>query len=120
MTGKKLVVAVVGPCTSGKSTLVEALREAGYTARHIAQEHSYVPDMWQRFRQSDVLIYLDVQIEAARQRRQISWGEERLDTQRSRLAHARQHADLYVDTTSMTAREVLLTVLSLLGKLESG
>ncbi|MBP9503378.1 MAG: hypothetical protein KBF17_14555, partial [Candidatus Promineofilum sp.] len=43
-----LRVAVVGPCASGKSTLVAALRAAGYDARHPAQEHSFVKDMWRR------------------------------------------------------------------------
>jgi hypothetical protein len=52
------LIAAVGPCTSGKSTLVRALRERGYNAREVVQEHSYVPAMWQVFAQPDILIYL--------------------------------------------------------------
>jgi hypothetical protein len=109
-----LTVAVVGPCTAGKSTLVGALREAGYNARHVAQEHSYVSDMWQRFVDPDVLIYLDVSYETARQRRRISWGPEWLTVQRRRLAHARQHCDLYLATDNLTAESVRAQVLEFL------
>ena len=56
----RLIIGVVGPCAAGKTTLVAALREMGYNVRHIAQEHSYVPYMWQRLAKPDLLIYLDV------------------------------------------------------------
>jgi hypothetical protein len=105
---------VVGPCTAGKSTLVDALREAGFNARHVAQEHSYVPDMWQQFVRPDVLIYLDVSYQTARQRRRISWGPEWLAVQRRRLAHARQHCDLYIPTDYQTAEAILAQVLDFL------
>jgi chloramphenicol 3-O-phosphotransferase len=113
--GKPLRVAVVGPCASGKSTLVEALREAGYDARHPAQEHSYVKDMWQRLVDPDALIYLDLSHAAYRQRRpKDDAGPGYLEMQRERLAHARAHADVVVDTTGMTVeavRELVLTEL---------
>ncbi len=102
-----LRVAVVGPCASGKSTLVAALLAAGYDARHPAQEHSYVPDMWQRLVEPDVLIYLDLSHAAYRARRpHDDAGPDYLDMQRARLAHARAHADVVVDTSGMTAAEV--------------
>lgn len=102
-----LRVAVVGPCASGKSTLIAALRAAGYDARHPAQEHSYVPDMWRRLVNPDVLIYLDLSHEAYRARRpHDDAGPEYLDMQRRRLAHARAHADLILDTSQMTSEEV--------------
>lgn len=102
-----LRVAVVGPCVSGKSELVAALRGAGYETRHVAQEHSYVPEMWQRISKPDLLIYLDVGYEAAKARRPyIDWGPARLDEQAQRLAHAREHCDLYVDTSALTREEV--------------
>lgn len=110
-----LRVAVVGPCASGKSTLVTALQAAGYDARHPAQEHSYVPDMWQRRVAPDVLIYLDLSHEAYRQRRpKDDAGPEYLEMQRGRLAHAREHADLVVDTSDMTAEAVSAYVLDVL------
>lgn len=102
-----LRIAVVGPCVSGKSELTGALREAGYETRHVAQEHSYVPAMWQRMSRPDLLIYLDVNYETAKARRPyIDWGPERLEEQERRLAHAREHCDLYIDTSTLTREEV--------------
>ena len=66
---KPPLIAIVGPCASGKTLLVQALKERGYNAREVRQEHSYVPTMWQRITQPDVLIYLDVSEEIALKRR---------------------------------------------------
>lgn len=111
----ELRVAVVGPCVSGKSELVETLRENGYEARHVAQEHSYVPAMWERISKPDVLIFLDVDYAAAKARRpNITWGPERLQDQAARLRHAREHCDLYVDTSGLTVEEVRKRVLGFL------
>jgi nicotinamide riboside kinase len=109
-----LRVAVVGPCAAGKSTLIARLREAGYEGRHVAQEHSYVQDMWQRITKPDVLIYLDVTYEAQGQRRRVTWGPDWLAKQTARLAHARQHCDLYIATDSLTVDEVAAQVLTFL------
>jgi len=107
-----LRVAVVGPCTSGKSTLVHALRDAGYEARMPAQEHSYVPYMWQRITKPDVLIFLDVDYEHAIARRpRFSGGPQRLAEQAVRLEHAREHCDLYLDTNGLTVAEIQEKVL---------
>lgn len=108
------VIAVVGPCTSGKTTLVDALRERDFSARHVAQEHSYVPDMWQRIARPDLLVYLDVSYEAACRRRNVTWGPERLAIQAERLRHARAHCDLYFDTDSLAPHEILAQVLALI------
>ncbi|MDX1686944.1 MAG: hypothetical protein R3248_03085 [Candidatus Promineifilaceae bacterium] len=110
-----LRVAVVGPCVSGKSEVVAALRAAGYDARHVVQEHSYAPRMWQQISRPDVLVFLDVDYQAARARRPtITWGPERLEEQAGRLAHARDHCDLYVDTSPLSVEEVQNRVLSFL------
>lgn len=106
-----LVIGVVGPCGAGKSTLVRALRELGFDARHIAQEHSYVPDMWARLVRPDVLVFLDASFPTCTQRRQLHWREEDYQEQQRRLAHARQHADLYIQTDHLTPKEVLQRVL---------
>ena len=111
---RPLKVAVVGPCTAGKSTLVTALNEAGYDAHHVAQEHSYIPDLWKQFTKPDVLVYLDVTYPAAQQRRAISWGPERLEEEAIRLAHAREHCDLYVPTDDLSREQVLSQVIALL------
>ncbi len=58
-----MLIGVVGPCGAGKSSLVAGLKAEGFLVRHIAQEHSYVPDMWKRLSNPDILIYLDVSYE---------------------------------------------------------
>jgi thymidylate kinase len=108
-----LRVAVVGPCSAGKSTLIPLLAAAGHEARQPAQEHSFVPDMWQRITKPDILIYLDVSYRVARLRRPyIDGGPQRLAEQHLRLAHARRHCDFYLDTSDATPGEVHQAVLS--------
>ena len=110
-----LRIAVVGPCAAGKSTLVSVLRKAGYDARHVAQEHSYVPDMWKRVSRPDILVFLDVDLEAIWGRRpRLQLRGDHLAEQRRRLEHARQHCDLYVDTGDMSPAEVEKLVFSFL------
>ncbi len=108
------LIAVVGPCASGKSLLVERLRQRGYNAREVMQEHSYVPAMWQRITNPDMLIYLDVSGEVALRRRPTYATPKRWDALSERLRHARQHADIYLDTDDLTPEEVLDSVLALL------
>ena len=55
---QKILIGVVGSCGAGKSTLIKGLEAQGYACRHIAQEHSYVKDMWRRITHPDLLIYL--------------------------------------------------------------
>jgi chloramphenicol 3-O-phosphotransferase len=79
----------------------------GYEARHPAQEHSYVPDMWRRIRKPDLLIYLDVDYPTMQRRRPFTdGGPQRLATQQHRLRHARQHCDFYLDTSELSPEEV--------------
>jgi cytidylate kinase len=105
------VIGIVGPCSSGKSTLAKALRDHGCTVKEIRQEHAAAPDMWLRLTRPDILIYLDVSPMVAAKREGLSkpsswWQEER----EVRLAHARRHCDLYIDTSSLTSHEVLVRV----------
>jgi len=110
-----LKIGIVGPCSAGKSTLVQGLKQRGYpNARPISQEHSYVPDMWQRITNPDVLIYLDVSYENAQKRRWLNWTPEEYIEQLRRLQHARQYAHLYVDTNPLSVGEVLKEVLKFL------
>jgi hypothetical protein len=104
-------IAVVGPCASGKSELVARLQALGYEARHCAQEHSYVPDMWQRLSRPQVLVYLDASLQSIAQRRRIDYDAAYLEEQRRRLAHARAHCHIYVDTDLLNLRGVLAAVL---------
>ncbi len=111
----KLRIAIVGPCSAGKSTLAPALREMGYVVRQPAQEHSSAPYMWQRLSKPDILLYLDVSYVAARQRKpHIDGGPARLAEQHQRLDHARKHCDLYIDTSDLTPEEVKTAVFDFL------
>lgn len=108
------VLGIVGPCAAGKSTLIAQLAPLGLTAKHIAQEHSFVPTMWARLSSPDILIFLDVSFDESMRRRKQNWGLEDYHEQHRRLAHARQHAHLYLDTTDMDPQMVLERVLEYL------
>jgi chloramphenicol 3-O-phosphotransferase len=105
------VIGVVGPCGAGKSSLATGLKEAGYQVRHIAQEHSYVPDMWKRLTNPDILVYLDVSYENTIRRRKLDWTYAEYNEQLHRLRHARQYADVLIDTNALTVQEVRAAVL---------
>ena len=111
-----LKIAIVGPCSSGKSTLRKSLLAAGYrTVKNPTQEHSYVQDMWQKLTKPDILIYLDVDYPATLIRRpHIDLGEKRVSDQNERLAHAREHADFYIDTSQLSPEEIARQALNFL------
>ena len=111
MTLEKPFIGVVGPCASGKSTLVAALRSKNYHARHIAQEHSYLRDMWKQIADPDFLIYLDVSFDISIMRTGTSWDRRIFEKQVARLEHARSHADLYIQTDELKPQQVLNIVL---------
>jgi RNase adaptor protein for sRNA GlmZ degradation len=109
------IIKVVGVSASGKSTLVQALRQAGYEARPVSQEHSHLPDLWQRFDRALYLIVLDADLAAQQARRpDVPWSAENLAEERSRVAHASAHADLQINTSAMTADQVLAVTLAFL------
>jgi len=109
-----LLIGVVGPCGAGKTTLVRGLQQAGYSARHIAQEHSYVKDMWQRITHPDILIYLEVSYPEATRRRNLNWTHAEFEEQIRRLAHARQQAHLIIVTESLTPLTLIQTAVDFL------
>jgi hypothetical protein len=84
----------------------------GYNAKHIAQEHSFVPDMWMRLAKPDVLIYLDVSYPVSMKRRPLDMTMVDFAEQCTRLEHARQHADLYIFTDELSPKQVLQRVLN--------
>jgi deoxyadenosine/deoxycytidine kinase len=114
---KPLKIGIVGPCGAGKTTLIAGLAAHGYDAHHIAQEHSYVPTMWEKITHPDLLIYLDVSYTQSLQRRRMDWSEAEYRIQLERLSHARQHANLYIDTTSLSIPDVLAITVNYLSKL---
>ncbi len=74
--------------------------------RHIAQEHSYVQTMWQRINPPNWLIFLDVSYAVSMQRKPLNWTEAEYQEEQRRLAHAREHADLYLMTDNLTPEQV--------------
>ena len=111
------VVGIAGPCSSGKSTLVAGLKKHGVNVRHIAQEHSYVKDMWRRLTNPDVLIFLQVSYPIAQKRRKLNWGEKEYETQQYRLRNTLENADFYLDTDKLTPEDILTKVLMFLDEL---
>jgi hypothetical protein len=111
-------ILVVGPCAAGKSTLVTALRELGYDAHASGQEHSEIAMLWQHSH-PDVLIALEVDISAVRDRRGGSWPEWLHDRQVRRLAAASRAADLAIDTTGISPQTVVDRVVAYLQRREA-
>lgn len=106
-SAREVRIGVVGPCGAGKSTLVAGLSNAGWKCSHIAQEHSYVPHMWQRIAAPDYLIFLQASFATCTHRRRLNWQEQDYTEQMRRLAHALQHADLLIETDKLTPEQVL-------------
>lgn len=95
--------------------MVEELLALGYAARACSQEHSDVPTMWLRIQPPDVLIFLDASLAAIRQRtHDDQWSRALWERQQRRLAHARQHCDLLIDTDHLDPNEVLAQIVAFL------
>lgn len=116
--GKRYLIGVVGPCGSGKTTLISGLEKHGYPCRHIAQEHSYVQAMWQIITKPDVLIYLHSSFQTSTSRRNLDWQEKDYNEQLRRLAHAREHAHIMITTDDLLPEEILKMALDSLSNLE--
>jgi hypothetical protein len=98
---------VVGPCASGKSTLVAGLRRLGFEAAACGQEHSEIPTLW-RHTNPDVVVALEVDLATIRERRGVTeWPDWLYDAQRRRLQQAEAVAAIHVDTTLFDADAVL-------------
>jgi hypothetical protein len=107
MTEKLPLIKVVGISASGKSTLVTALRAAGWNARPVSQEHSDVEDLWKQFGFPKVLIFLDNDLAGQAARRpDVEWSSENMAQERERLQHAYEHADLRLNTAHLTGQQV--------------
>lgn len=115
MSSTRPRVGVVGPCKSGKSTLVRGLIENGYQAQQIAQEHSFASRMWQQITPPDVLIYLHSSYERTVERG-LNWTRAEYETQQPRLIHARQNANLELLTDEEAPGKILAKVLGFLAE----
>jgi len=108
------LIGLVGVCAAGKSTITAHLRASGLRAKPIAQEHSYVPDMWKRLTNPDVLVFLDASYPVTIARRNLRWTEKEYQEQQHRLRHARQYADLYLFTDLLSPQQVVEQILQFL------
>jgi adenylate kinase family enzyme len=106
-----MLVIVVGPCGSGKSTLVARLKAQGYRARTVAQEHSHIDELWKHGGMPDALIFLDASPATITRRRQNLFPEWLYTAQIERLRSARAHATLYLHTDRLSPGEVQRQVL---------
>src|SRR5690554_7906905 len=96
MRAQDLLIAVVGNCASGKTTLVGNLKKLGYRAVNVPQEHSDIRRLW-RFKDPDLLVLLSCTYATAKKRRPtFAWTEKQLEVQRHRLRFAREECDLYI------------------------
>jgi deoxyadenosine/deoxycytidine kinase len=111
---KEVRVGIVGPCGAGKTTLINSLRLHSLNAQHIAQEHSFVLDMWQRISKPDILIFLDVSFSISQQRRPLDWQISDFEEQLRRLLHAREYANLLINTDNLSTNQVLNQTLAYL------
>jgi len=111
---ERITIGLVGPCKAGKSVLKSNLSGHDIRVRHIAQEHSYVQNMWQKISNPDHLIFLDVSYETTLQRSNLKWTIEEYQVQQDRLAHARKHANLIIETDDLTPKQVKAIVLEYL------
>ena len=93
------------------------MRRNGWKARAIAQEHSYVPYMWRKITNPDILIYLDASYPSTIQRRKLNWTEAEYQIELERLAHARQHADITIQTDNLDLAGVARTAVRELERL---
>jgi shikimate kinase len=110
-----MAVVVVGPCGSGKSTLVASLLAAGIEARAVAQEHSRIPELWRHLGDPDALIFLDATPPTITARRQNDFPAWLYEKQIRRLASARANATLYLQTDTLSANDVERQTLDHLG-----
>ncbi len=108
-------VVVVGPCASGKTTLVRNLQAMGVDARVSGQEHSAIRNLWQRL-EPDVLIALDLDLETLRERRGSTWPAGLYGIQHARLEGAFDSANALIDTSQTPEAEVLEAAMEVIAR----
>jgi len=66
--------------------------------------------MWRRISNPHVLIYLDVSYENTILRKKLNWTFDEYQEQIRRLTHAREHAQLVINTNPLNEEEVFQQV----------
>ncbi len=102
----KLKIVVIGPCASGKSTLVHSLCDAGFDATVCAQEHSEIPTLWRHY-EPDMVIALTLDLATLRNRRDEDWQDDLLATQMGRLAVGFAAASVVLDTSLLDSEQIM-------------
>lgn len=105
-------VVVVGPCASGKSTLVRNLRNEGIDAFVAGQEHSAIRNLWAK-RDPDIIVALDIDLETLRERRGASWPSNLYRAQHERLSNAFAAATAIIDTGCVPEEVVAARVIEI-------
>lgn len=115
---KGYLVALVGPCGSGKSTIAGMLTREGVPAREVGQEHTAMPYYFLEI-MPRLVVYLEVELEDIRRRKGApDWPQQRLDRQRRHLAYARKKADLKIDSSSAAPQDIVPRIMELLSRTE--
>ena len=73
-----------------------------------------MPYMWRRIARPTYLIYLAASYPTCTRRRNVRWENSDYAEELRRLAHARENADLQIDTDDKTPAEVLNQALTFL------
>lgn len=108
------LIGLVGVCAAGKSTITANLKALGLRAKPIAQEHSYVADMWLRLTRPDILVFLEASYATTIARRNLRWTEAEYQEQQYRLRHAKEHASILIITDELTPQQVVDRILDFL------
>lgn len=110
-------IAVAGVCGSGKTTIVDRLRQRGFDAYVVSQEHSIIRDLW-KHQDPSALVFLDIRLETVRTRRSNDWPSWMYDLQQDRLADARAHATVTIETDNYSIEETVDLILQVLKQRE--
>jgi hypothetical protein len=70
--------------------------------------------MWQKIAKPTILIFLNASFPVSTARRQLNWQKQEHEEQLRRLTHAREHANLLIDTDDLIPEQVLQKVLDFL------
>jgi epoxyqueuosine reductase QueG len=108
-------IVVIGPCASGKTTLVARLKDLGYDAHACGQEHSEITELWRHLNPA-VVIGLQIDLDTLRQRRSATWSDRLYARQLTRLESGYDRADMLIDCDTFNADEVIRQVVDWLVK----